>query len=675
MGRAELNKSGPLVCGSWTSLTYTAGHFGIDDLGGIKVSIRSASDQTPPQFDDPAAPGVERRLFVRVIFEDGHIAWTSPIYLARNANQPIKSKQESHTMPLPSLSRALFVALAASVATAPVMAQDTPIISAKDRFFPVIAQNGMVASQNAQSTQTGVDILQAGGNAVDAAVAIGFSLAVTLPKAGNLGGGGFLVGFNADSDDAFQVNFRSEAPSSAFRDMQLGADGEVDEQMTRQNGSSSGIPGTVAGLIKAHEEFGSGKLTLAELIAPAIDLAENGFVINQDMAFSFARAAKRLTKDPEAISIFYGEDGAPPQIGDVVTQPELAEVLKKIAAEGRDGFYKGEVAEAIAATMQANKGVMTAEDLAGYEAILGEPVTGTYKGYDIVSMNLPSSGGIHLVQMLNMLENADLTASGHNSAATVHLMAETMRRAYADRSEYLGDLRFTDVPVTGLTSKDYAKQLFDQISLEAATPSPDIGPGKPLSYESNETTHYSVVDKDRNAVAVTYTLGFPFGSGLIADGTGIFMNNVMGGFSAKPGAPNAFGLLGKEANAIEAGKRPLSSMTPTIVLKDGEVFLVTGSPGGSRIITTVLQVILNVIDHGMNIAEATSAVRIHHQWYPDEIRVEEGFPVDTTRILEGMGHKVVVKDNMGSTQSIMVVDSALHGASDPRRDGARTIGY
>jgi gamma-glutamyltranspeptidase/glutathione hydrolase len=357
-------------------------------------------------------------------------------------------------------------------------------------------------------------------------------------------------------------------------------------------------------------------------------------------------------------------------------QADLAASLRAIAAGGRDAFYGGEIAEMIVAEMARSGGLITADDLAAYEAVVREPVAGSYRGYDIYSMPPPSSGGTHIVQILNILEGYDIAESGASSARTIHLMAEAMKRAYADRSEYLGDSDFVDVPVAELTSKDYAAELRALIDAEHATPSETIAPGNPLPYESDQTTHFSVIDAAGNAVANTYTLNFGYGVGLVAEGTGILLNNEMDDFSAKPGVPNAYGLIGGDANAVEAGKRPLSSMSPTLVLKDGEVFLATGSPGGSRIITTTLQIIMNVVDHGMNVAEASIAPRVHHQWLPEELRVEEGISPDTVRLLEAMGHEVVVKSTMGSTQSILRRDDgALFGASDTRRPTALTVGY
>ena len=575
--------------------------------------------------------------------------------------------------------RTITVLLTVTIALTPTCpfstAQAAAIVSVNDRFTPIKSENGMVSSQNAESTQIGVEILQAGGNAVDAAIAVGFSLAVTLPKAGNIGGGGFMLYFDNAHNMAHSINFRDQAPAAAFPDMHLNKKGQVDTSKTRKNGLSVAVPGTVAGLARAYEKFGSGKLTWADLLAPAIRQAKTGFTVNNDMSVSFKSLKKRLSKDPETRAIFYGQNQSTPKVGDKIIQSDLEKSLRLIASQGRSGFYSGPIAQAIVDTVNKNDGVLSMTDLANYEAQISKPIRGNYRGYEILSMPPPSSGGVHIIQMLNMLEATNLSETGLNSAQTVHLMAETMRRAYADRSKYLGDPNFINIPINGLTSKAYAKKLFNEISLTHATPSTDLGPGNPIPYESPETTHYSVTDKDGNMVAVTYTLGFSFGNGLIADGTGILLNNTMGGFSAKPGIPNAFGLLGGDANAIEGGKRPLSSMSPTIILKNSKPFLVTGSPGGSRIITTTLQIILNAIDHERNIAEATNAIRVHHQWYPDEIRTERGFPVDTAQLLEKMGHKIVIKKVMGSTQSIMRVGHEWHGASDPRRDGATTLGY
>ncbi len=565
------------------------------------------------------------------------------------------------------------LALAFSVGPA-AAAESAPIYSDMDRLHPVYAAHGMVASQEALATNIGVDILKKGGNAVDAAVAVGFALAVTLPEAGNLGGGGFMLVHLAKSGETVAIDYREKAPLKASRDMFLDAAGNADPNLSRWSGLSTGVPGTVAGLSLALQRYGT--MRLADVMAPAIRLAEDGVVVTPGLAEALVGSHDTFAKYQSSAGVFLKPDGSDFQPGDRLVQSDLANSLKAIAKDGPDAFYRGEIGTLIAAEMARSGGLITTEDLAKYEAVVREPVRGTYRGYDILSMPPPSSGGTHVVEILNILEGYPIGALGFGSAATMHLMAEAMQRAYADRSEYLGDSDFVDVPVKGLTSKAYAETLRATIDEAHATPSASIKSGKPLPYESDQTTHFSVVDAEGNAVSNTYTLNFGFGSGLVAEGTGILLNNEMDDFSAKPGVPNAYGLIGGDANAVEPGKRPLSSMSPTIVLKDGKTFLVTGSPGGSRIITTVLQVIMNVIDHGMNVAEASAAPRMHDQWLPDEIRVEEGFSPDTLKLLEDMGHKIAVKATMGSTQSIMRRnDGALFGASDPRRPTALTAGY
>lgn len=564
---------------------------------------------------------------------------------------------------------------AAILSTLPAHSQGAPILSDLDRFHPVVAKNGMVASQEALATQVGVDILKAGGNAVDAGVAVGFALAVTLPRAGNLGGGGFMLIHDARSGKTLALDYRERAPAKAFRDMFLDDKGEADSQKSRYSGLAVGVPGTVKGLYEAHRLHGGGKLTFAEVVAPAIALARDGFTVSEDLAGSLQEVADSLTKDEAARAIFYKPGGGFYQPGDILKQPELAATLEKIAAEGPKAFYEGPVAEAIAARVTEAGGLMSVEDLGQYEAVWREPVTGTYRGHEIASMPPPSSGGVHIVEILNMLEPHDLAATGANSAATIHVMAEAMKRAYADRSEYLGDPDFVEVPVKALTSKAYAAVRMSDFDPMKATDSATVRPGDLTPFESDQTTHYSVMDREGNAVANTYTLNFSYGVRMMAPGTGVLLNNELDDFSAKAGVPNAYGLIGGDANAVEPRKRPLSSMSPTIVFRDEKPVLVTGSPGGSHIITTVLQVISNGIDHGMNVAEATAAPRIHHQWLPDEIRVEEGISPDTVRLLEERGHTVAVKSTMGSTQSIAIVDGELHGASDPRREGALAAGY
>ncbi|MDF1609538.1 gamma-glutamyltransferase [Hoeflea sp. YIM 152468] len=579
---------------------------------------------------------------------------------------------------MPVMIRCLTALASAAIALAPIAAaaQEAAIYSSMDAVHPVWAKSAMVSVQEAVAAQVGLQVLKDGGNAVDAGVAVALALAVTLPRAGNLGGGGFMLVHDAKSGQTRAIDYREMAPASATRDMYLDADGNADSTLSRFHGLAVGVPGTVAGLQLALETYGT--LTLAEAAAPAIRLAEDGIVVTADLADSLKGLEKRLKTWPASAAIFYKEDGSFYEPGDLIRQPDLAATLRKIAAEGPDGFYTGEVAEKIAASVQDAGGAMTVQDLANYKAVLRAPVSGSYRGYDIVSMPPPSSGGTHIIQILNVMEGYPIGFLGHNSSDTIHLMAEAMKRAYADRSEYLGDPDFADVPVTALISKDYAANIRDGISRNRATPSDTIKPGKLASYESDQTTHFSIVDKDGNAVSNTYTLNFSYGSGMTAAGTGVLLNNEMDDFSAKPGVPNAYGLIGGDANAVEPGKRPLSSMSPTIVLKHGKPYLVTGSPGGSRIITTTLQVISNMVDHGMNVAEATFAARIHHQWLPDEIRVEDGgLSRDTVAALEARGHTIAVNSVMGSTQSIHVdaETGLLLGASDPRRTGSATVGY
>jgi len=531
----------------------------------------------------------------------------------------------------------------------------------------------MVATQDVLASQVGLDILKMGGNAIDAAVAIGFALAVTLPRAGNLGGGGFMLVHSAQTGETAAIDYREMAPAASHSDMYLDGTGAVDSNESRFTYRSVGVPGTVAGLVLALDKFGT--LTLAEALAPAIELAEYGFTVRKDLAESIAGYEKRLKSWPESKRIFFKPDGSGYEPGDRFIQSELAWSLKQIAEHGAEAFYEGAIGERIAADMKANAGLITLEDLAAYEAKIRQPITGSYRGYEIRSMPPPSSGGVHLVQILNILEDYPIGFLGVNSADTIHLMAEAMKLAYADRSEHLGDPDFWNVPVKGLTSKTYAASLRKMINLKRATPAEQIKPGNPAPFESNETTHFSVMDGEGNMVSNTYTINFGYGTSIVAAGTGILLNNEMDDFSAKRGVPNAYGLVGGAANAIESGKRPLSSMTPTLVLKDGKPFLATGSPGGSRIITTTLQVIMNVIDHEMNIAAATATPRIHHQWLPDELRTEQGISPDTLDLLTERGHTVVTKWAMGSTQSIMKTADGFYGASDPRRPGAKTLGY
>ncbi|WP_435980516.1 gamma-glutamyltransferase [Psychrobacter sp. DM4] len=550
---------------------------------------------------------------------------------------------------------------------------DQAIYSEDAIQHPIWAQNGMVATQEALASDIGLKILKDGGNAVDAGVAVGFALAVTLPRAGNIGGGGFMMIYDAAQRKTVALDYREKAPSSATRDMYLDEDGNAVSDLSRYHGLAVGVPGTVAGLLKALEDHGT--MSRGQVMAPAIALAENGIEVTAGLSESLEALSERLQKWPSTKKVFFKADGSAYQPGERLKQPELARSLKLIAARGVDGFYKGETARKLVKAVNDAGGNMSLQDLADYKAIARKPVTGDYRGYEIVSMPPPSSGGIHIVQILNILEGYPLKDYGQNSAQTIHLMSEAMQLAYADRAEYLGDSDFIDVPASGLTSQAYANQLRTSIDPNKATPAATIKANNPLPYESDQTTHFSIVDKDGNAVANTYTLNFSYGTGLVAEGTGILLNNEMDDFSAKPGVPNAYGLLGGEANAVEPNKRPLSSMSPTIVFKDSKPFIVTGSPGGSRIITTVTQIISNVIDHNMNIAEATHAPRIHDQWLPDEIRVEKALNIDTVKKLESMGHTVSPKAAMGSTQSIMLTPNGVYGSSDPRIVDAAVVGY
>ncbi|MGB7422584.1 MAG: gamma-glutamyltransferase [Comamonas sp.] len=541
-----------------------------------------------------------------------------------------------------------------------------------DVFHPVVARHGMVASEQALATRIGLDILESGGNAVDAAVAVGFGLAVALPNAGNLGGGGFMMVHDARTGRDVALDFREMAPSGAHRSMYLDANGKVISGKSLFTPYAVGVPGTVAGLTHALRHWGT--LPLARVVEPAARLAEHGFAVSETLAQALAHGKKTLAPWPASQAIFF-KYGAPMQAGDLLVQKDLAASLRLIGREGAQAFYEGAIARKIAAEMAPYAGAITLADLKSYKVIEREPVRGSYRGYDIATMPPPSSGGAHLVQMLNIIERWPIRQWGVNSAATIHHMTEAMKLAYADRAEYLGDPDFVKVPLHGLISKRYADRLAASIDAHRARPASEIRPGQPQTYESDQTTHFSVVDAAGNAVAVTYTLNTNFGSGIVAQGTGILLNNEMDDFAAKPGVANAYGLVGGDANAVQAGKRPLSSMTPTLALKDGRIAIVTGSPGGPRIITTVLETLVDMIDFQMNPAEAAATLRFHHQWTPDELRVEKGLSRDTLDLLQAKGHRIVVKPVMGRTQTIQVRDGLLYGASDPRNPDGRTLGY
>jgi len=543
------------------------------------------------------------------------------------------------------------------------------------RVLPVTGQHGMVASQEDSATDIGVDILKRGGNAVDAAVALGFALAVTLPQAGNLGGGGFMLVHLAGPNKDIVIDYRETAPAAMTRDVFLDENGNAVAAKSRASGLGVGVPGTVAGLALALRKYGSGKFTLADLIEPAQALAAQGQTVDAGLSDSLAFGANWLARWPSSKAIFFRASGEPFAKGDTLQQGDLAKTLETIAKDGEKGFYEGPIAQKIVTAVKDAGGRMTLDDLKTYSAIEREPLHGTYRGFDVISVPPPSSGGVHILELLNILEGYKLSETGANSAATIHNLAEAMKLAYADRAEYLGDPAFSKIPVKGLISKAYAAKLRAEISPDKARPSTDIMPLNPLPYESDQTTHFSVVDEYGNAVSNTYTLNFSFGLGLVAEGTGVLLNNELDDFAAKPGAPNAYGLVGGVANAPGPRKRPLSSMAPTMVFDKNGLVLVTGSPGGSRIITIVLEILLNVLDFGMNIAEATQAPRIHHQGLPDELRVEEGLSSDTIRLLQTQGYKVTIGHAWGSAQTIARAGHLLIGAADPRQRDTSVKGY
>jgi gamma-glutamyltranspeptidase/glutathione hydrolase len=562
------------------------------------------------------------------------------------------------------------ILLAASVpASAPAQRGALQIPPVK----PVAARHGMVVAQEELATRVGVEVLRRGGNAIDAAVAVGFTLAVTYPRAGNIGGGGFMLIHLAKGNRQIAIDYRETAPAAMSRDVFLDERGEADPRKSRESGLAIGVPGTVAGLTLALQKYGSGRFKLSQLLAPSIEMARDGIPVLTDLADSLPFMAERFARWPASAKIFLKPDGKPLAEGDKLVQRDLAATLQAIARDGGRAFYEGPVAEKLAAAVQAAGGLMTAGDLKSYRAVERPVVRGRYRGYDVVSMPPPSSGGVLLIQMLNVLEPYRLKAG---DPASLHLMIEAMKRAYADRAKFLGDPDAVKVPAAGLMSKRYAAARRATIDRERARPAREIHPGEPARFEDGNTTHYSVVDRFGNAVANTYTLNLSYGVGLVAEGTGVLLNNELDDFAAKPGAPNAFGLIGlDEANAPAGGKRPLSSMTPSIVLKNGRPFLVTGSPGGSRIITTVLQVLLNAIDHRMGIAEAVGAARLHHQWLPDEVGFEPGVPPAILKALEARGHTVSPRPPGTSANSILVTRHGLVGAADTRTRGALAAGH
>jgi gamma-glutamyltranspeptidase/glutathione hydrolase len=547
-------------------------------------------------------------------------------------------------------------------------------------IHPVMGKNGMVAAQEKIAAEVGRDILAKGGNAVDAAVATGFALAVTLPRAGNIGGGGFMLVALADQDDVIAIDFRETAPSGASRDMYLGPDGEVDSNRAQYSHLSAGVPGTVMGYLDALETYGT--MSRKQVLAPAIKLAERGFPIPRDLVEYVGEYHTELEADPSSISYFIDpiQKGYDQELK--FKQKDLGRTLRRISKKGRDGFYTGKTADLIVHEMQKNGGLISHEDLKHYKTVSRKAITDTYRGFEIASMPPPSSGGVHVIQMLNILEGYDLKSMGHNTADYLHVLIEAMRRAYADRSKYLGDPDYFEVPVEALIDKAYAEKLRATINMSGASNSRQILPGSELPSESPQTTHFSIMDKWGNAVAVTTTLNYSFGSGYSVDGAGFLLNNEMDDFSSKPGTPNGYGLIGGTGNAIEPGKRPLSSMTPTILKKDGKPYFVTGSPGGSTIITVTLQTLLNVMEFDMNAQEAVMAPRIHHQWLPDFVISEKGISEDTLRILEGRGFNFNKEPDgrihvygIGRANAVMHENGFFYGAADLRSPTAGASGY
>jgi len=541
---------------------------------------------------------------------------------------------------------------------------------------PVRARKGMVVSSHYLASQVGIDILRKGGNAVDAAIAVGYALAVTHPGAGNIGGGGFLIARMA-SGDTRTFNFREKAPAAAHPRMFLNEKGEYDEEKHHNSWLSVGVPGTVAGFALAHEKLGN--LPMKELIAPAIQLADEGFPLSWKMADDFRENAERFRKYPASAAQFLKGDGFY-EADQIWKQPDLARTLRRIAEQGRDGFYKGETARLLAAAMKANGGMITEGDMADYQAQELPPLRGSYRGYEVIAMPPPSSGGTALITMLNILEGYDLRDAGFGSAEHLHLIAEAMRRAFADRARWLGDPDFTaGMPIARLTSKEHAAKLRASISGTHASLSDPVRFSE--AFESDETTHYSVMDAEGNAVVVTYTIEAWFGSKIVAPGTGFLLNNEMGDFNAVPGLTDETGKIGTDANLATPGKRMLSSMTPAIIVKDGKPLLLIGSPGGRTIINTVVQVVVNVLDFRMDVAEAIAAPRIHHQWLPDRLNIERnGASPETLARLRSMGHDVRVSSSSRSQGRAMGIyldpkSGVRLGASDPRDADGAAIGY
>ena len=567
-----------------------------------------------------------------------------------------------------SRTRIILLSMAAFAAS-PVLAQKKQLLEYPSIHSPVVGEQGMVVSQNETASEVGAEILRRGGNAVDAAVAIGFALAVTLPRAGNIGGDGFMLVHDAKSREQVFFDFRSVAPKAATLAMFVDNQGQ-ESQIASRGYLAPSVPGTVAGLHMAHKKFG--KLRWSEVVAPAIALARNGVVLTPDEAFVFGWGKERLSTSAAAKAAYYKADGVLYRAGERLKQPDLAWTLTQIAKHGADGFYKGPVAARFAADMKANGGLITTDDLAAYRATERMPLRGTYRGLEIVTAPPASAGGATLLNMLNIVENFDLKQSGVGSAKSLHIMAEAMKLGFVDRYALLGDTDFVTTPVQGFISKTYALSRAKLIDPDKAKPVTQMGVGDPLKFESPSTTHFSVADSQGNVVSTTYTLGADFGSGVMIAGTGVLLNNQMNNFSHAQAAKALREGLPPPPNAMAPGKRMLSTMMPTIVMKNGTPWLVTGTPGGSTIINTVMQVIVNIVDFNLNVEEATHQPRIF-QDASDRLRVEPNFNADTVRLLQAMGHPIISDETMGSAQSIMIENGLFLGAADPRRPGALAI--
>jgi gamma-glutamyltranspeptidase/glutathione hydrolase len=550
------------------------------------------------------------------------------------------------------------------------LSANLPILNKESITHPKVGLQGMVVTQHYLASEVGESILSKGGNAYDATIAVAFALAVVLPRAGNIGGGGFTVLYNS-SDESFQsLDYREKAPLAASKNMYLDNNGDVISNLSTLGYKAIAVPGTVDGMWELHKKYGS--MDWKELILPAIKLAKEGFRVSPLMADTLNRNYESLSKFSETKKIFFQNN--PVKFNSLLIQKDLAKTLEKISNDGRDGFYQGDVARKIVADMKRNDGLITLDDLENYKSKWRKPLINKYKNFEIITMPPPSSGGLHLIQMLNILESFDIKSLKHNSPSYVLLLNEVMKYAYADRSQYLGDPDYVDVPVKKLISKDYAEKISKKITIDRVTQSDDIKAGMYIDLESDETTHFSIADKFGNLVSTTYTLNSSFGSKVVIAKTGILMNNEMDDFSSAPGVPNQFGLLGEKFNEIQPSKRPLSSMTPTIVFKNNSPFLIMGSPGGSRIITAVLQNFLNIAEFDMNLADSINKPRVHQQWYPDLLFLEKGFDELHAKKITELGQEIYFMDPGTALESIMIKNNYFYGYGDTRRPDSKAIG-